>query len=356
MRQKTFLDRRSAEAFDNAVKVAKFSGHVPDPNRGALVLDQFAADEYWPKYGKLELVTSTRASYATAYNAHVSPTLGDVPLRRIGARDVAQMKADLLASGVGVESVRKAMTVLSSVLTRAVEWGHVDGNVARHVRLPAPMPGREAVAMAPATIEAVRAAMPTRRDKALVSILGYGGLRPGEALALESGDVGRRTIRVSKSLSFGRVKGTKTGTARIVPVPSVLVEELAELGAGLLFPRRGGGHWTDADFRNWRSRQWQPAAEAAGIGTVIVRETGKRHSNGRAKTTRRYEGARPYDLRHSCASLLLRSGLEPLRVARAMGHSLRILDKHYAHVLAELEELETIDPDKLIRAARASVD
>lgn len=356
MRQKTFADKRTAEAFDHRVKLEKFAGYVPDPDRGALSLDGFAAQEYWPKYGKLELSASTRTSYATVYNAYVSPALGDRPLRLIGASDVAQMKVALIGAGVGGETVRKALTVLSSILARAAEWGHVGGNVARLVKVPAPGQSREAVAMVPATVEIIRAAMPTHRDKALVSLLGYAGLRPGEALALESADIARKTIRVSKALALGEVKSTKTGNVRIVPAPSVLAEELHALGPGLLFPRADGERWTEADYRNWRVRRWQPAATVAGVGKLTVRKKGGHTPDGRPKTTRRYEGARPYDLRHSCASLLLRSGLEPLRVARAMGHSLRVLDKHYAHLLAELDDVEIIDPDKLIRSARTAAE
>jgi hypothetical protein len=61
-----------------------------------------------------------------------------------------------------------------------------------------------------------------------------------------------------------------------------LADSLAEIQDGLVVPREDDGIWRDHDFRNWRKRYWRPACEAAGLS-----------------------GLRPYDLRHSFASLML---------------------------------------------------
>ncbi len=42
----------------------------------------------------------------------------------------------------------------------------------------------------PAEVESIRANVPSARDRALVSVLAYAGLRPEEALALRWPDVG----------------------------------------------------------------------------------------------------------------------------------------------------------------------
>jgi integrase len=46
-----------------------------------------------------------------------------------------------------------------------------------------------------------RAARP--RDAALLSVLAYSGLRPGEALALQWRDIREQTILVERALSLG---------------------------------------------------------------------------------------------------------------------------------------------------------
>lgn len=63
---------------------------------------------------------------------------------------------------------------------------------------------------APETVERLRRELPTDLDKALVSVLAYAGLRPGEALALTCGHVRERTILVEQSVSYGELKSTKT--------------------------------------------------------------------------------------------------------------------------------------------------
>jgi integrase len=96
------------------------------------------------------------------------------------------------------------------------------------------------------------------RDAALVCVLAYAGLRPGEALALEWQNVGDRRILVEGAVSLGAVKDTKTRQTRSVRLLAPLATELAEwrLACGrpdaktLVFPGRGGRPWADHDWRN----------------------------------------------------------------------------------------------------------
>ena len=42
--------------------------------------------------------------------------------------------------------------------------------------------------------------------------MSYAGLRPGEALGLTFGDIGRRTIAVDKAVADGKERPTKTAS------------------------------------------------------------------------------------------------------------------------------------------------
>ena len=116
-----------------------------------------------------------------------------------------------------------------------------------------------------------------------------------------------------------------------------LAQDLAEwrLASGrppdtaLLFPDRQGNAWSEHAYRNWRRRVYQPAAAALGI-----------------------ESPRPYDLRHSLASLLFAEGRNPAEIADSMGHSLQTLLGTYTHVIQELRGAGRVDPAELIREAR----
>jgi integrase len=61
---------------------------------------------------------------------------------------------------------------------------------------------------------------------------------------------------------------------------------------------------------------------------------------------------RPYDCRHSFASLLLAEGRQPLYVAQQLGHSLAVLLSTYSHLIAEYAENSAIDAEAETSKAR----
>src|SRR5439155_17736566 len=65
------------------------------------------------------------------------------------------------------------------------------------------------------------------------------------------------------------------------------------------------------------------------------------------------DSARPYDLRHSFASLLFAQGTNPAEVAEQMGHTLQTLLSTYIHVIEELRGAERKPAEDLIPPARA---
>jgi integrase len=191
--------------------------------------------------------------------------------------------------------------------------------------------------LTPETVERLRRQLPTARDKALVSVLAYAGLRPGEALALTWGHIGERTILVERSVSYGEVKSTKTRATRSVRIMAPLKVELAALrmrdgrpgDERLVFPAYNGRPWDDDDWKNWRRRVFVKAVTQAGLTDV-----------------------RPYDLRHSFVSLLIAEGRSIVDVARQAGHSATMALDTYGHVFDELDGAEKIVPEQAILKAR----
>jgi integrase len=249
-------------------------------------------------------------------------------------------RADLAAAGVGDPTVRKTLAFLQGVLQRAVEWRRIDTNPAKAVRKPPQRRTRVADLASALAIEQMRASLRAQnrlRDATLVSLLAYGGLRPGEALALEWRHVRERTILVEQAVALGEVKITKTGQTRTVRLLPPLASDLIEwrLASGrpgpkaLVFPGRAGVAWSDTSYRNWRRRVFAPAAEAAGL-----------------------DGFRPYFLRHLFCSLLLAEGASVVEVARQAGHSPAMTLSTYGHVIEEFEGASSRSAEATIRAAR----
>jgi hypothetical protein len=84
----------------------------------------------------------------------------------------------------------------------------------------------------------------------------------------------------------------------------------------LLLDGESGEPWDKTAWQMWRADRWTPACRATGLDPI----------------------PRPYDLRHSFASLLLAEGRQPLYVARQLGHSLPVLFSTYAHLIDEYAE------------------
>jgi len=97
----------------------------------------------------------------------------------------------------------------------------------------------------------------------------------------------------------------------------------------LVFPGRQGGPWSKTTYDNWRKRAFDRACKAIEL-----------------------EGARPYDLRHSFASLLLHEGRSVTYVARQLGHDARLTLGTYGHVIDELDDEPRVSAEEAIQAAR----
>jgi integrase len=230
-----------------------------------------------------------------ALEGHALPRLGQLQLRELSPQVIARFRAELEADGVGIEAIRKTMTMLQGVLHRAVEWGRVPTNAVKTTRKP-PKQHRPAVqAIPPSIIELMRARLleaDRLREATLLVVLAYAGLRPQEVLALEWRHVRERTLLIERALSDGQALKNRR-RPRTVTLLAPLREDLAvwRRASGSpppsapVFPNLDGAFWRASDRRNWRKRIYRPVAEEVGI-----------------------DGARPYDLRHAFASLLIHEG------------------------------------------------
>jgi integrase len=168
-----------------------------------------------------------------------------------------------------------------------------------------------------------RLALASGRYRTLVLVLGYCGLRFGEATALRVAnlDLKARRIRVSRSVTYVRKTGlvegeTKNHTSRTVPVPMFLARlletEIADKdGSTLVFPStRDGGYLTPAQARYTFQK-----ATAAVDGC---------------------SGVRLHDFGHTCASLAISGGANVKVVQRLLGHKTAVLTlDRYGHLFPD---------------------
>jgi integrase len=102
----------------------------------------------------------------------------------------------------------------------------------------------------------------------------------------------------------------------------------------LVFAREDGGAWTKDNWDVFRANGWKTACRRAGLAPV----------------------PRPYDLRHSFASLLLAEGRTVHYVAAQLGHSPALTLSTYGHLIAEYADEGPIDAEVEVAAVREGTD
>jgi len=179
------------------------------------------------------------------------------------------------------------------------------------------------------------------RYATLIRFAAYSGLRPSELTALKLGrlDVLRGSARVVEAAPEidGRLHwgGVKTHEARTVRLPRSICEELGADLAGrprdpeaLVFTAPLGGPLRP---HTWVKSFFKPAVRAAGLP----------------------EGLRLYDLRHTCASLLIAQGASVKAVQAQLGHATASITLDtYGHLFPS--ELEALG-DRLEQARAAAL-
>lgn len=243
---------------------------------------------------------------------HAERGFGDVSLR-----ELANMTDEIAAWRVRQpEGVRYArLNALRQVLAAATRWGYMPSNPAVDAgpnRQPAP---RTVRAFSRAELESIAAEL-SPSYAPLPTFAAATGLRPEEWQALERRDVDRTAgvLSVRRTVSSGEVVelGKTNRSRRQVPLTRRALDALDALPPRIDTPRlfpSPGGELLNLD--NWRRRTWAPAIEAAGVATP----------------------ARIYDLRSTFASDALAAGVTVFELARIMGTSVAMIERHYGTLL-----------------------
>jgi integrase len=216
-------------------------------------------------------------------------------------------------------TVRKNVVVLHQILAQAVTDGRLAVNPAAELELPT-LEETEKRYLAADQIGALAEA--AGEHGPLVLLLGYTGLRFGEAAALTVTDIDLARGRVRVHHSVTAVNGVmitsapKSHRARTVPLPGFLVDVLRDHLRGrapgaLAFPDSRGGPMR---LTNVRRRWWSAAVAASGVPM----------------------GLNPHELRHSAASMAIHAGASIKAVQKMLGHKSATLTlDRYGHLYGD---------------------
>ena len=287
----------------------------------------------------------TADGYAGLLKRYIREHLGSKRLDKLQPLDIQKIYGEMQAQGLSARVVRHTHSALHNALKQAVKWGLLVRNPSDQVELPR-VPHKERRVLS--LDEAVRFIKFADRlpHGLLFEFALLSGMRPEEYLALKWSDIDfeqgtatiqRALVRHKKEWSFDKPKTPRS--CRNVPLPSLLLHKLIE------HKRRQN------EERLKAGSQWQV------IGLVFCSETGTPLSI--PNLTYRYfrpmlEKAklpqiRLYDLRHSCATLLLMAEENPKVVSERLGHSTVLLTLDtYSHVLPTMQRKATERLEKLL--------
>lgn len=267
----------------------------------------------------------TRDDYQAMHRRYLT-SLDPLPLPLITRAHVAAVVNKLDAEGKSPKTIRNVVHMLSSVLTLAVDDGHLTRNPTKRVRLPTQQLAEHEIRFLSYEQSAnLLDATPAHYQPLVAFLLGT-GLRWSEATALQTRHVNLEAGTVRVERAWKRVPGgwevgpPKTAKARRTVnagVPAlVAVAPLLGKPMDLVFTTTTG---KAVRHSNFYTRIWQPACIKAGLAT---------------DGSKPWDGPSPHDLRHTHASYLLSDGIPIEAVQDQLGHeSAETTRKVYAHLL-----------------------
>jgi integrase len=350
-RSASFPTLAQARDWRTRTLAAAAAGTYVDPAGGRFLLWEWV--DLWQEGRRVR--ATTKAKDQSRLTAHILPAFGNTPIGRITQPMVKAWVRGLEDKGLAPDTVKGVYQLLVKIMADAVEADLIGRSPCRGIRFDTSRPPpREARALTTAEASRLLKALhrnsdpgagnnrPARSNPAdrphsqvavatpytlVLTTLGT-GLRWGEVAGLRRRNIhllGRPpSLEVVESLheANGRLwweQPKNRSSIRRVPLPAVVAQALAaHLPANgepddLVFTSPQGG---PLRRRNFATRAWLPALEAAGL-----------------------EGLRFHELRHTVASWLADAGIPEVIVAAVLGHKVGpSMTAGYTSVVAGFED------------------
>ena len=299
-----------------------------------MTLDQWL-DHWYQTNKKPNLRPNTQMSYEQRIYNYIIPALGDTSLDKLTQNDLQQFYTNLkqngrikntsyYGNGLSDQTVRGCHTTLRSALEMAVSKKLIARNPADGCRLPPAKP-REMQVLTPDEVQ--RLLIQAKEDGCyeLLLLEIATGLRRGELLALQWGDLNFKTGTLRVERQVHRAKGklilsqpkTKAANRTIIlsaPLLAVLKEYRQQVHSRWLFPSP-----RKDDLPS------DPASVRKHLTTILERA--------------RCKHIRFHDLRHLFATMSLEHGMDIKTLSTVIGHvSSSTTLNIYAHVTDEMRQ------------------
>jgi len=308
------------------------------------ILSKFET-EFIRCYSKVNHRPSTTEAYESLFRRYLIPLLGGKKLDEIRAREIENLKAELVSRGLANKTVNNATGVLSKALNWAVEMEIIDS--APHIRkLRTPEPEFDYLEFDEA--ERLQTAAKYNLEWYMMILFTLRtGLRWGELSELRWGDVDlvKGQVCVRRSVWRDHIGPPKNGKNREIPISDETVTLLKEHKARK--SKRG-------QVINLTGEEAEKPEARLVVKDELVfsKANGTRHIHRRGdvaiKRCCKKAGLRLiswHTLRHTFASHLAMRGRTLLEIKELLGHSTIQMTMRYAHLSPNVrrEAVETLD-------------
>ncbi|MDW7730691.1 MAG: tyrosine-type recombinase/integrase [Bacillota bacterium] len=325
--------KKEAQAYLNKVLREKDTGSFVDPSKEFI---KDFMDNWLENVAKPRIRAKTYRSYEQLVRLYIKPSLGDIKLSQLTPAQIHSMYSKMTEEELSSRTVRYTHTVLRNALDQAVKFGELYRNPADIVDLPR-HEKKEMKALTPEEAARFLSATTCSTLKPLFSLMVTTGMRPSEALGLKWPDVdlnnGRITVNriLSRTGKHWKLEEPKTTRSRrTIPLSVTVIKDLREhkKKQSVIILAAEEGKYNEQDFvfaddtgeplsdRNIIARHFKPLLKDAKLPDI-----------------------RLYDLRHTCATLLLSAGENPKVVSERLGHAnITLTLDTYSHVLPDMQQ------------------
>jgi integrase len=287
------------------------------------------------------LKRSTVGDYRGNVTNYLIPAFGTRTLDQIPRADVKQLALALRGQGLKPKTARKIVGTLSTILNEAVDDGWLASNPALGLRkvyrspdfrdssssAPTPLTREElAHLLATARDHQVQrgptVVFPFRRHYPFLLLLARTGVRLGEAVAVQWGDIDWRGgfIEVRRNHVRGRLTTPKNRKARRVDMSVQLQETLRTLYAERFETVVGFSADDEAAVEEARASAAHQWVFPDTVGGILDGDAFRARVFGPLLTAAKLRHIRIHDLRHTYASLLIAAGKELHYIQQQLGH------------------------------------
>ena len=328
--------KKDAEQYRNKAIREKDLGTFIEPS-------PITVDDYMKKWletaARPRLRDNTYREYEGLLCRYVSPALGGKRLSDVRPLDIQSLYATMSEKNLSARTIRFTHSVLSSAFKQAVRWRMLFQNPCGSVELPRKV-SQEMQSLTP--IEAARFLAEAASDRwvALFVLALATGLRPSEYFGLKWSDIDleQGLVTVQRSLIWRSYRGgdwyfgePKTPRSRRrIPLPDSVVRALIQHKRRQAEERlREGAAYKNLDLI-FATSEGQP---------LIRLNVIQKHFKPILERAKLPATLRLYDLRHTCATLLLAANENPKVVSERLGHSSITLTMDvYSHVLPDMQQ------------------